>query len=235
MGPFFLAGDAKEKAMGKKKWSEVDAYIVEKLIPPDPVLEGTLAANAAGGLPPIDVSPPQGKLLNLLVRMSGARRVLEIGTLGGYSTIWMARALPSDGRLVTLEYEPRHAEVARANIERAGLSGKVDIRVGRAIDNLPGVAAEGLGPFDFVFIDADKPSNPLYLDWALKLARPGTVIVLDNVIRDGAVIEAASGDANVEGARAGFDVLGAAVRFDATALQIVGSKGYDGFAIAIVD
>jgi predicted O-methyltransferase YrrM len=220
--------------VGQKKWSKVDAYVAEKLLPADAVLDAALAANAAGGLPAIDVSPPQGKLLSLLVRMNGARRVLEIGTLGGYSTIWMARALPADGRLVTLEYEPRHAAVAKTNIERAGLADKVDIHVGRAIDNLPKLAAEGLDPFDFVFIDADKPSNPQYLEWALKLSRPGTVIVLDNVIRDGAVIEAKSGDANVEGARAGFDFLGSNSRLDATALQTVGSKGYDGFAIAIV-
>lgn len=221
--------------MGQKKWSKVDAYVAERLLPPDAVLEAALAANAANGLPPIDVSPPQGRLLNLLVRMSGARRVLEIGTLGGYSTICMARALPDDGRLLTLEFEPRHAAVAKANVERAGLSGKVDIRVGKALDNLPKVAAEGLGPFDFIFIDADKPSNPQYLDWALKLSQPGTVIVLDNVIRDGAVIKSKSGDANVEGARAGFDFLGSSSRLDATALQTVGSKGYDGFAIAIVN
>jgi predicted O-methyltransferase YrrM len=221
--------------VGQKKWSKVDAYVIEKLLPADAELEAALAANAAGGLPAIDVSPPQGKLLNLLVRMSGARRVLEIGTLGGYSTIWMARALPADGHLVTLEFEPRHAAVAKANIERAGLADRVDIRVGKAIDNLPGIAAEHLGPFDFIFIDADKPSNPQYLEWALKLSRPGTVIVLDNVIRDGAVIESKSGDVNVDGARGGFDFLGSNTQLTATALQTVGSKGYDGFAIAIVD
>ena len=220
--------------MARQIWSKVDAYVVDKLLPADEVLDSALAANAASGLPPIDVSPPQGKLLNLLVRMSGARRVLEIGTLGGYSTIWMARALPADGRLVTLEYEPRHAAVAQANITRAGLANVVDIRVGKAIDTLPILAAEATGPFDFIFIDADKPGNPKYLDWALRLARAGTVIVLDNVIRDGAVIDANSGDVNVEGARAGFDVLGASSRIDATALQTVGSKGYDGFAIGIV-
>lgn len=220
--------------MNKKTWSEVDAYVDEKLSPYDEVLEAVLRANAAAGLPAIDVSPPQGKFLNLLVRMSGASRVLEIGTLGGYSTIWMARALPPGGRLVTLEFEPRHAAVAKSNLERAGLSDVVEIRVRRALDSLPELAAEQAGPFDFVFIDADKPSNPQYLEWALRLARPGTVIVLDNVIREGAVIRADSGDANVDGARGGFDFLGADPRVDATALQTVGSKGYDGFAIAIV-
>lgn len=220
--------------MNKKTWSDVDAYVDEKLSPYDEVLEAVLRANAAAGLPAIDVSPPQGKFLNLLVRMSGASRVLEIGTLGGYSTIWMARALPPGGRLVTLEFEPRHAAVAKSNLERAGLSDVVEIRVRRALDSLPELAAEQAGPFDFVFIDADKPSNPQYLEWALRLARPGTVIVLDNVIREGAVIKADSGDANVDGARGGFDFLGAGPRVDATALQTVGSKGYDGFAIAIV-
>jgi predicted O-methyltransferase YrrM len=219
--------------MSRKTWSDVDAYVGEKLLPHDEVLEAVLRANAAAGLPSIDVSPPQGKLLNLLVRMSGARRVLEIGTLGGYSTIWMARALPADGKLVTLEREPRHAAVAKANFERAGVSAIVDIRVGRALDSLPELASEQVRPFDFIFIDADKPGNPQYLEWALRLARSGSVIVLDNVIREGAVIEADSSDANVEGARRGFDFL-TDPRLDATALQTVGSKGYDGFAIAVV-
>lgn len=221
--------------MSQAIWSKVDDYISAKLLPPDAALSAALAANAAAGLPAIDVSPPQGRLLNLLVRLSGARRVLEIGTLGGYSTICMAQALPEGGRLVTLEYEPRHAAVAQANIERAGLSGKVEIRVGRALDTLPGMLAEGQAPFDVVFIDADKPSNPQYLEWALRLSRPGTVIILDNVIRDGAVINPRSGDVNVEGARAGFDFLEGNARVSATALQTVGSKGYDGFAIAIVN
>lgn len=215
-------------------WSDVDQYIGDKLLPGDEALAAALRTNAAAGLPAIDVSPAQGKFLNLLVRMTGARRVLEIGTLGGYSTICMAGALPGDGSLVTLEYEPRHAEVARANLARAGLSDRVEVRVGKGLDSLPVLHAEGTGPFDVVFIDADKPSNPGYLEWALKLSRPGTVIVLDNVVREGKVIDPASGDVNVEGARAGFDFIAAHPRLSATALQTVGSKGYDGFAIAIV-
>lgn len=221
--------------MSQAIWSKVDDYIADRLLPPDAVLEGTLAANAAAGLPAIDVSPAQGKLLNLLVTMRGARRILEIGTLGGYSTIWLARALPKDGKLVTLEYEPRHAAVAQSNIGRAGLAAMVDIRVGKAIDTLPVLFAEGQGPFDFVFIDADKPSNPQYLDWTLRLSRPGTVIVLDNVIRDGAVIDGSSADRNVQGVRAALDMLAGDSRLSATALQTVGSKGHDGFAIAIVN
>ena len=221
--------------MSEKLWSEVDNYIVDKLLPVDPVMNAVLAANAAGGLPAIDVSAAQGRYLELLVRMTGAKRILEIGTLGGYSTIWMARALPAGGRVVTLEYSPKHAAVAKANFERAGVAGRIELRVGAALDSLPGIDKDGLGPFDLIFIDADKPNNPGYLEWAVKLARPGSVIVLDNVIRDGAVIEAKSGDANVEGARAGFDFLGTHPRLRATALQTVGAKGYDGFAIAIVD
>ncbi|MEO5806633.1 O-methyltransferase [Devosia sp.] len=220
--------------MSAKLWTDVDAYVVDKLMPADAVMEASLRANAAGGLPAIDVSPAQGKLLHLLVRMSGARRVLEIGTLGGYSTIWMARALPANGELVTLEFEPVHAAVAKGNIETAGLSGKVDIRVGKAADLLPVLAAENQTPFDFIFIDADKPSNPIYLDWALKLSRPGTVIVCDNVIRDGAVIRANSGDANVDGARSAFDFFASHPQVTATAIQTVGAKGYDGFAIGIL-
>lgn len=220
--------------MSDRTWAAVDDYIGDKLLPRDEVLEAALRANEAGGLPPIDVSAAQGKFLGLLVRMTGAHKILEIGTLGGYSTICMARELPDGGRLVSLEYEPRHAEVARANLERAGLSGRVEVRVGRGVDLLPGVESDGLGPFDLVFIDADKPSNPQYLDWAMRLSRPGTVIVLDNVVRDGAVIRERSGDANVEGARAGIAFLGSHPRLSATALQTVGAKGYDGFAIAVV-
>jgi len=220
--------------MSEKTWSAVDNYIVEKLLEGDPVQQETLKHNAANGLPAIDVSPPQGKFLNLLVRMTGARKILEIGTLGGYSTIWMARGLPQDGRLITLEYEPRHAETAKANIARAGFADRVEVRTGAAADTLPALASEGAGPFDFIFIDADKPSNPIYLDWALKLSRPGTVVVLDNVIRNGSVIDARNPDPSIVGTRKGFDVFAQSPRFDATALQTVGSKGYDGFAIAIV-
>ena len=172
--------------MTAKTWSAVDSYIAERLLPADPVLEATLKANSEHGLPAIDVSPAQGKLLNLLVRMSGASTVLEVGTLGGYSTIWLARALPPGGKVVTLELEAHHAEVARINLERAGLSGVADVRVGPALDALAQLHAEGAGPFDFIFIDADKPNNPRYLSWAMRLSRPGTVIICDNVIRDGA-------------------------------------------------
>lgn len=220
--------------MSEKTWASVDAYIEAKLLPADPVQQETLRRNAADGLPAIDVSAAQGKFLNLLVRISGARKVLEIGTLGGYSTIWLARALPEGGRLVTLEYEPRHAETARKNIERAGLGDKVEVRTGAAAGTLPVLAAEEAGPFDLIFIDADKPSNPIYLDWALKLSRPGTVVVLDNVVRNGAVADPRTTDANVIGTRAGFDFFAANPRLDATALQTVGGKGYDGFAIALV-
>lgn len=220
--------------MGEKTWSEVDDYIVAKLLPADPVQDETLRRNAADGLPAIDVSAAQGKFLNLLVRMNGARRILEIGTLGGYSTIWLARALPPDGKIITLEYEPRHAATARKNLDRAGFGEMVDIRVGAAAESLPALAAEGVAPFDFIFIDADKPSNPIYLDWALRLSRPGTVIVLDNVVRNGGVVDKASRDPSIIGTRAGFDFLAANPRLDATALQTVGAKGYDGFAVGIV-
>jgi predicted O-methyltransferase YrrM len=221
--------------MSDKLWSEVDSYIADRLLPADPLMDEVLANNAKGRLPPIDVSAAQGRYLELLVRMTGAKRILEIGTLGGYSTLWMARALPEDGKVVTLEYSPIHAMVARGNFKRAGLTDRIDLRVGAALDSLPGVEKDGLGPFDLIFIDADKPNNPHYLDWAMRLSRKGTVIVLDNVIRDGAVIKESSGDASVEGARAGFDFLGNNKRLRATALQTVGAKGYDGFAIAIVD
>lgn len=221
--------------MSEKLWTEVDSYIAGKLVGDDPVMAAVLAANAKAKLPPIDVSAAQGKFLELLVRMTGARNILEIGTLGGYSTVWMARALPDGGRVVTLEYSQFHAMIARGNFKQAGVADRIDLRVGPALDSLPGVERDGLAPFDLVFIDADKPNNPHYLEWAVKLARPGTVIVLDNVIRDGAVIEEQSGDGSVEGARAGFDFLGSHPRLRATALQTVGSKGYDGFAIAMVD
>ncbi len=218
--------------MSESAWAEVDAYIGERLLAgADPAFAAILAANKAAGLPAIDVSPAQGKFLHLLVRIAGARRVLEIGTLGGYSTAWLASALPPDGRLLSLEHAPRHAEVARENLARAGLADRVEIRVGAALDLLPAVT----GPFDLVFIDADKPSNPHYLDWAVKLARPGTVVVLDNVVRHGHVVDAGATDRNVIGSRAAFDLLHADSRIDSTALQTVGLKGWDGFVLGVVD
>lgn len=220
--------------MSRKTWTAVDDYIVSSLFEADPALDAVLAANRDQGLPAIDVSAAQGKLLSLLVRIRGAKKVLEIGTLGGYSTIWMARGLPAGGRIVTLELDPRHAEVARSNFERAGVSEKVDLRIGPALKSLTALESENAGPFDLIFIDADKPNNPNYLDWAMRLSRPGGVIVCDNVIRDGAVVHEDSGDANVEGARAAFSFIGGERRLDSTAIQTVGAKGYDGFAIAIV-
>jgi predicted O-methyltransferase YrrM len=220
--------------MTHEQWTAVDRYITDLLVPPDPALDGALEASDAAGLPPINVSPNQGKLLHLLARLQGARTILEIGTLGGYSTIWLARALPADGRLITLEIDPKHAEVARANIARAGLSEVVELRLGRALDTLPQLAAEGRGPFDLIFIDADKPNNPDYFAWALKLSRRGSLIIADNVVRNGAVINAASSDPSVQGVRRLNELLAAEPRVSATAIQTVGSKGYDGFAIALV-
>ncbi|AZO69772.1 MULTISPECIES: O-methyltransferase [unclassified Mesorhizobium] len=221
--------------MSARTWTAVDDYIVSSLFDADPALDAVLAANREQGLPAIDVSAAQGKLLSLLVRIGSAKKVLEIGTLGGYSTVWMARALPADGKVVTLELDPHHAKIARSNFERAGVSDKVDLRIGPALQSLAALANENAGPFDLIFIDADKPNNPNYLDWAMKLARSGTVIVCDNVIRDGAVVDERSGDVNVEGARAAFSFIGGEKRLDGTAIQTVGAKGYDGFAIAIVD
>ena len=220
--------------MTQEKWSEVDRYINDSLVPSDPALDAALEANAAAGLPEIDVSPSHGKLLHILARIQCARRVLEIGTLGGYSTIWLGRAMPADGCIITLEYDPKHAEVARTNIERAGLSEMVEIRVGKALDTLPQVASEGCGPFDLIFIDADKVNNAHYFAWALKLSRRGTVIIVDNVVRDGEVVNAESEDPNIVGTRGLFEALAAESGVDATAIQTVGSKGHDGFAIALV-
>jgi predicted O-methyltransferase YrrM len=218
-----------------REGSAVDSYFAKTLIGSDPTLEDTLAANSAAGLPSIDVSAMQGKLLHLLARMSGARNVLEIGSLGGYSTIWLARALPDGGRLITLEISPKNAEVARRNILRADLASKVEIRIGPALGTLPKIEAEGLGPFDFVFIDADKINNAAYLEWALRLSRPGTAIVVDNVVRQGEVAEAASGDPDVIGVRRMFDLMAREPGLSATAIQTVGAKGWDGFALAIVN
>jgi len=220
--------------MSEDKWTAVDRYITDLFIPSDPALDEALRASAAAGLPPINVSPNQGKLLMLLARIHGARKILELGTLGGYSTIWLARALPPDGRLITLEADPKHAEVARSNIARAGLDGAVGLRVGRALDTLPQLASEGRGPFDLIFIDADKPSYPDYLKWALKLSHRGSVIIADNVVRKGGVIDSASTDPNVQGARRFNELLAAEPRVSATAIQTVGSKGHDGFALALV-
>jgi len=218
-----------------KIWIDVDRYFVDTLNLSDPILDATMTANAAAELPAIDVAPNQGKLLHLFAKLVSARKILEMGTLGGYSTIWLARALPPGGRVVSLEFNPKHANVAKSNIQRAGLSDRVEIRVGAALDSLPIIQEERLGPFDFIFIDADKPNNPGYLEWAIKLSRPGTLIIVDNVVRDGAVADAASTDPTIEGTRRMFDLMASDSRLSSTALQTVGSKGYDGFAMAIVN
>ena len=218
----------------KEQWATVDRYITDRLTPSDSALSAALEASEAAGLPAISVTPNQGKLLHLLARLHGARTILEIGTLGGYSTIWLARALPSDGRLITLEADQKHAEVARVNISRASLSDKVELRLGPALEALPQLAAEGDGPFDLIFIDADKPNTPEYFAWALKLSRLGSLIIVDNVVRDGAVSDPDSEDVSIKGMRRFFDVLAKERRVSATAIQTVGSKGYDGFALALV-
>jgi len=220
--------------MNQEQWTAVDRYICDRLIPHDPTLDAALESSAAAGLPGINVTPAQGKLLHLLALLAGARNILEIGTLGAYSTLWFARALPPGGRLITLEANPRNAEVAKGNIARAGLSGVIELRLGPALETLPQLAAEGRGPFDLIFIDADKPSMPEYLAWALKLSRPGSVIVADNVVRKGALVDPGNQDPDISGARRLFEMLAAERRVTATALQTVGSKGYDGFAIALV-
>jgi predicted O-methyltransferase YrrM len=220
--------------MLQERWTAVDSYIGETLVPADPVLEAALRASAEAGLPPISVSPTQGKLLHLLAWAQRARQILEIGTLGGYSAIWLARALPLGGRLITLEADPRHAEVARANLAHAGLTDFAEVRVGPAQDTLPQLHAAGDGPFDLIFIDADKPSYPDYLSWSLELSRAGTMIIADNVVRDGAVADSASRDANVQGVRRFIEMMAAEPRVSATAIQTVGIKGYDGFAVALV-
>ena len=220
--------------MNLEQWTAVDAYLNERLVQPDESLEQALARSAEAGLPPISVSPTQGKFLMMLARLQGARRILEIGTLGGYSTIWFAKALPADGRIITIESEPKHAEVARENIVAAGFGEIVDVRLGRALDVLPDIAAENVGPFDFSFIDADKPNIPQYFEWALRLSRSGSIIIVDNVIREGAVIDAESEDTSVQGVRRLNDLIAAEPRVTATTIQTVGSKGYDGFTIAVV-
>jgi len=220
--------------MAQEQWTAVDRYLTDLFVPPEQALEAALQASAAAGLPPINVSPNQGKLLQLLARVQGARSILEVGTLGGYSTIWLARALPAGGRLVTLEVDPRHAEIARTNLARAGLTDIVELRLGPALETLPRLAVEGRGPFDLIFIDADKPSNPEYFAWALKLSRRGSLIIVDNVVRNGAVIDATTSDPGIQGVRRLNEMLAAEPRVSATAIQTVGSKGYDGFALALV-
>jgi predicted O-methyltransferase YrrM len=216
------------------RWDAVDAYFVDQLLPEDPAMDAALRRADEGGLPAIQVAPNQGRLLELLARMVGAKRILEIGTLGGYSTIWLARALPEEGRLITLELDLHPAEVARANIAGAGFAGKVEGVTGPAADSLIRLIASGEPAFDFVFLDADKGGYPTYLRHALTLARPGSVIVADNVVRDGKVIDKSSSDASVRGARAFIAAVAQEPRLLATAIQTVGSKGYDGFAIALV-
>ncbi|MBF6210407.1 O-methyltransferase [Nocardia puris] len=214
-------------------WADVDSYLVDHLVR-DPDTAAALAANAAAGLPAIDVSAAQGKFLSLLARSTGARRVLEIGTLGGFSTLWLARAVGPSGRVVTLEFQPEHAKVARENLDRAGVGERVDVRVGAALDSLPVLEAEGGEPFDLVFIDADKVNNSNYVNWALRLTRPGAVIVVDNVVRGGAVADPASADPAVRASRELVELLAAEPRLDATVVQTVGQKGWDGFAFAVV-
>jgi predicted O-methyltransferase YrrM len=213
-------------------WRRVDAYLTELLVGHDPGLEQAVADQNDAGLPAIEVAPVNGKLLHLVARMSGARRVLEIGTLGAYSTIWLARGIPGDGVVVTIEAEPRNADLARVNLERAGVGGKVEIRVGRAADVLP--TLDGDDPFDLVFIDADKESNTIYLDWAARLGRPGTVVMVDNTVRGGEVANPATENPQIIGVQRGLEMLGRDPRFDATAIQTLDAKGYDGIAIALV-
>lgn len=216
-------------------WTAVDRYIGETIVPSDAALDAALEASERAALPAIAVAPNQGKLLALLATIRGARRILEIGTLGGYSTIWLARTLPADGRLISLEVDPKHAEVARANIARAGLAERVEVRLGRALDLLPRLEAERGEAFDFIFIDADKANIAEYFDWTLKLSRPGSVVVVDNVVRKGKVIDASTGDANVDGVRRFNEKLAQLRHVSATTVQTVGSKGYDGFTLAVVN
>jgi predicted O-methyltransferase YrrM len=220
--------------MTQEKWNAVDGYIGEVMVKQDAALSAALHSSAENGLPQINVAANQGKLLQILAQTVGAQRILEIGTLGGYSTIWLARALPAGGKMITLEADPKHAKVAEANLARAGLGGVVEVRLGKALDTLPKIAAEKSGPFDFIFIDADKENIPAYFDWALKLSRKGTLIIVDNVVRKGAVIDASSGDASVQGVRKFNERVAAEPRVSATTIQTVGSKGYDGLAFVRV-
>ncbi len=220
--------------MSQETWTAVDEYLKDKLIGIDDALDAALTNSEMSGLPPIAVAPVQGKFLQLLASIHGAKSILEIGTLGGYSTIWLARALPEGGKLVSLEYEQKHAEVAQQNIEHAGFGDRVEIIQGAALDTLPDLINDSRAPFDLVFIDADKQNNPAYVNWSLKLTRPGSIIIVDNVVRNGTVAEAHSDDPNVQGARALFDLVENEPKLDATALQTVGVKGYDGFVLAVV-
>jgi predicted O-methyltransferase YrrM len=220
--------------MSQEQWAAVDTYINSLVVAPDPALDAALAASVAAGLPPINVTPAQGKLLHLLARVQGARRILEIGTLAGYSTIWLARALPAGGRVITLESNPAHADLARANFARAGLDDRIDVRLGKALETLPRLAEEGGQPFDFTFIDADRVNLTEYFGWALKLSRPGSLIIVDNVVRKGGVIDATSDDPNITGVRRFGARLAAEKGVSATMVQTVGAKGYDGFAMALV-
>jgi predicted O-methyltransferase YrrM len=221
--------------MNQERWDAVDEYIKDVVVRPDAALDAAIEASTAAGLPPINVSPSHGKFLFVLARTLGAKAILEIGTLGGYSTIWMARGLVAGGRVITLEADPKHADVARANFVRAGVGDVIELRLGKALDTLPKVASDGRGPFDLIFIDADKPNIPEYFRWALKLARVGSLIIVDNVVRDGEVIDAASKDASVQGVRRFNELLATETRVSATEIQTVGIKGYDGFAIAVVN
>ena len=220
--------------MTQDVWEAVEHYFDKVLVAQDSALEDALATAAAEKLPAIQVSSGQGKLLHLLARILGARKILEIGTLGGYSTIWMARALPEGGRLITLEADPKHADVARKNFARAGVENKVELRMGKALDTLPQIAAEGVGPFDLFFIDANKSNMPEYFEWSLKLARKGSVIIADNVVRGAAVLEADSKDADIQGVRRFLEIVGKEKRVSGTALQTVSTKSYDGFAMVVV-
>ncbi len=220
--------------MADPLWTSVDEYVSSLFLPEDPALDAAVEATEAAGLPAIAVSPAQGKLLYVLALAMQARRILEIGTLGAYSTLWLARALPPEGRLVTLELEPTHADVARANLARAGFGAQVEVRLGPALETLPRLVEEGAGPFDLVFIDADKPGYPRYWPWALRLSRPGTLIVADNVVREGAVADAGSADANVQGVRRYLECVASEPGVAGTVLQTVGVKGYDGLSLAVV-
>jgi predicted O-methyltransferase YrrM len=215
-------------------WDAIDAYIAENFLEDDPALEAALKASEAAGLPAIQVAPLQGKLLMMLAAATGAWKILEIGTLGGYSTIWLARGLASGGRLITLELDPNNAQIACSNLANAGLADKVEVRVGKAVDTLPQLEAEGAGPFDLVFIDADKPSTPDYFDWAVKLARKGSLIIVDNVVREGAILAAQSDNKHVKGLRGFYARAAADPRVTATAFQTVGNKGHDGLAVVLV-